>query len=81
MGELAAPFQMALPSFMKHLGVLEAAGLISSEKAGRVRTCHLNREKFEAAERWFDEQRAIWESRYSNLDALLTTLKEDDHEI
>lgn len=79
-GELAAPFNMALPSFMKHLGVLETAGLISSAKAGRVRTCALNREKFAAAERWFDEQRAIWESRYSNLDELLTTLKGEDHE-
>jgi DNA-binding transcriptional ArsR family regulator len=74
-GELAAPFQMALPSFMKHIGVLEASGLIDSAKAGRVRTCTLNPEKLAAAERWFDEQRAIWESRYSNLDTLLMTLK------
>lgn len=72
--ELAAPFDMALPSFMKHIGVLEEAGLIASTKQGRVRTCRLSPDGLAAAERWFDEQRAIWASRYDNLDNLLTTL-------
>lgn len=75
--ELAEPFDMALPSFMKHLGVLEASGLVTSRKSGRVRTCTLAPERLAAAERWFGEQRAIWESRYDNLDTLLATLKED----
>lgn len=73
-GELAEPFDMALPSFMKHLGVLEASGLISSSKKGRVRTCALQPDRLAAAERWFGEQRAIWESRFNNLDALLAKM-------
>ncbi len=78
--ELAAPFDMALPSFMKHLGVLESSGLIVSKKSGRVRTCTLRRKKLAAAERWFDEQRALWESRYDKLDNLLLTLNGADNE-
>jgi len=79
-GELAEPFDMALPSFMKHVGVLEETGLIRSKKVGRVRTCVLERRKLAAAERWFDEQRAIWESRYQNLDDLLLKLSGEDRE-
>ncbi|KZB62597.1 helix-turn-helix transcriptional regulator [Thalassospira sp. MCCC 1A02491] len=73
--ELAAPYDMALPSFMKHLNVLEQAGLITSSKQGRVRTCSFNPDKLEAAEKWFDEQRALWASRFDNLDTLLTSLQ------
>ena len=79
-GELAAPFDMALPSFLKHISVLETAGLLTSAKAGRVRTCQLNTDRLVAAERWFDEQRAIWESRYANLDNLLMTLEGETDE-
>lgn len=61
--ELASPFAMALPSFMKHLRVLEKAGLIRSEKAGRIRTCRINAERLAAAESWLSEQREIWRSR------------------
>jgi len=75
--ELARSFNMALPSFMKHIGVLEAAGLIGSSKVGRVRTCTLKPEKLAAAEKWLGEQRALWDSRYSNLDTLLTTMTGD----
>ena len=78
--ELAGPFDMALPSFMKHLGVLEASGLIVSRKVGRVRTCTLEHEKLAAAESWFDEQRRLWASRYDNLDQLLETLNGGDGE-
>ena len=73
--ELAEPYDMALPSFMKHLNVLEEAGLIASKKQGRVRTCSFNPDKLEAAEKWFDEQRALWASRFDNLDTLLTSLQ------
>jgi DNA-binding transcriptional ArsR family regulator len=72
--DLAARFDMALPSFMKHISVLEVAGLIRSKKVGRVRTCKLEPKKLAAVEKWFDEQRAIWDSRYQNLDNLLTNL-------
>ena len=73
--ELAAPYDMALPSFMKHISVLEEAGLIASKKQGRVRTCTFNPDKLAAAEQWFEQQRAIWASRFDNLDTLLTTLQ------
>lgn len=65
--ELATPFDMALPSFMKHIGVLETSGLIGSKKVGRVRTCAINPQQLDAAQTWLDEQRAIWEGRSDRL--------------
>lgn len=65
--ELARPFDMGLPSFMKHLRVLEQDGLIRSEKAGRVRTCRINAEKLAAAESWLSEQRALWQAQADRL--------------
>lgn len=65
---------MALPSFLKHISVLEGSHLIVCQKQGRVRTCSLERETLVAAERWFAEQNKIWQSRYTNLDGLLQTL-------
>ena len=79
--ELAAPFGMGLPSFLKHLKILEDSGLITSRKEGRVRTCHANTDRLTAMERWFDEQRAMWESRYRNLDNLLVNLSGEKDEI
>lgn len=61
--ELAGPFDMALPSFMKHLAVLERSGVIRSDKVGRVRTCELLPQALSRAERWIAEQRATWEAR------------------
>lgn len=78
--ELAEPFDIGLPTFMKHVGVLESTGLIRTRKSGRVRTCVLERRKLAPAERWFDEQRAIWASRFDNLDKLLERLSGPDHE-
>ena len=72
--ELAQPFAMALPSLMKHVGVLEETGLIRSEKTGRVRTCTLERKALGAVELWLQEQRAVWQARYGNLDVLLAKL-------
>jgi DNA-binding transcriptional ArsR family regulator len=74
MSELAEPFEMALPSFLKHMRVLEHIGMVSTNKRGRIRTCRLEREQFEKAERWLDDQRVIWASRYGNLDDLLQKL-------
>jgi len=65
--QLAEPFAMGLPSFMKHLRVLERDGLISSEKIGRVRTCRINAERLAAAETWLTEQRTVWQSRTDRL--------------
>ena len=78
--ELAEPFDMALPSFMKHIGVLERSRLIVSQKSGRVRTCALDRESLIAAERWFGEQHLLWQTRYSNLDTLLANIKGNEDE-
>ncbi|WP_148715409.1 ArsR/SmtB family transcription factor [Chitinolyticbacter meiyuanensis] len=60
---LAEPFGMALPSFMKHLTVLERSGLIRTHKLGRTRTCELVPERLSQAEQWIAEQRAMWEAR------------------
>jgi DNA-binding transcriptional ArsR family regulator len=76
--DLARPFSMALPSFMKHVGILEATGLIRSTKVGRIRTCELERKNLAAVEAWLGEQRAIWTSRYTNLDGLLARLNGED---
>ena len=65
--ELAEPFGMGLPSFLKHLRVLEKDGLISSEKVGRVRTCRVNAQKLTAAESWLSEQRELWQARTDRL--------------
>jgi DNA-binding transcriptional ArsR family regulator len=78
--ELAKPFEMGLPSFLKHLKILEESGLITSRKEGRVRTCQVRAENLAAVERWFEEQRAVWESRYRNLDNLLTDLQGESDE-
>lgn len=70
--ELAAPFEMALPSFMKHIHQLEESGWIATEKRGRVRTCRLEPATFAAAQSWLDEQRALWEGRTDRLAAFVT---------
>ncbi len=72
--ELAAPFAMALPSFLKHLGVLERSGLVRSHKPGRVRMCELEPATMQAAETWLAEQRAIWEARTDRLAAYVEAL-------
>ena len=74
-GELARPFDMALPSLMKHIRVLEAGGLVRSQKAGRVRTCRLDRAAMSDAERWLGEQRAIWEARLDRLEAYVDKIE------
>jgi DNA-binding transcriptional ArsR family regulator len=65
--ELAKPFEMALPSFVQHLQVLEASGLIRSEKVGRVRICEVCTDNLQLAEGWMGDLRKLWEQR---LDAL-----------
>ena len=61
--DLAAPHDMALPTFMRHLGVLEKAGLVRSIKKGRVRTCHLEPAPMLEAQGWLAWQRQVWEAR------------------
>ena len=71
--ELAKPFDMGLPSFIKHLRVLEKDGLIHTEKVGRVRTCRIDAGKLAVAESWLAEQRALWEARTDRLAAYVET--------
>ena len=77
-GELAKPFDMALPSLMKHIGVLESSGLVASEKTGRVRTCSLQTEALEAIELWLAAQREIWEQRLDRLELYVEKLKKEE---
>lgn len=77
-GELARPFDMALPTFCQHLHVLERAGIVRSRKHGRVRTYELAPARLAEAESWLAEQRKHWEVRLDQLDALLLTLKEKE---
>lgn len=76
--ELHAPHGMALPAFTKHLGVLERAGLIRTEKQGRVRTCRINPEALSALDGWFTDRRALWSGRLDRLDAVLRNQGKDD---
>ncbi|GAA5444454.1 HTH-type transcriptional regulator Rv2034 [Microbulbifer sp. NBRC 101763] len=72
--ELAKPFEMALPSFMKHIGVLEDAGLIRSKKIGRVRTCEIKPKQLTAAETWINKQTAQWEGRMARMASFVEAL-------
>lgn len=65
--ELARPLAMSLPGVMQHLAVLEASGLVVSEKVGRSRTCRIEPKAFSQAERWIAERRALWERRLDRL--------------
>lgn len=65
--ELGESFEMALPSFMKHISVLEETGLIGTRKVGRVRTCQIRQTNLAAAESWIAEQRVLWERRTNRL--------------
>jgi DNA-binding transcriptional ArsR family regulator len=69
--ELAKPFDMALPSFMKHIHFLENSGWILTRKEGRVRTCAIRKKAFAAADTWLSAQRALWEARFDRLNAWL----------
>lgn len=73
--ELAEPFDMALPSFMKHIRLLEDSGCIQTRKEGRVRTCGIDRKSFAAAEGWLSTQRALWEGRTDRLEQFVTAAR------
>ena len=76
--ELAAPFDMALPSFVQHLSVLERSRLVKSKKRGRVRTYQIAPERFKVAEDWLTRQRRLWESRFDRFDEYVKQLKEKE---
>jgi DNA-binding transcriptional ArsR family regulator len=68
---LAEPLAMSLPAVMQHLQVLERAGVIVTEKTGRVRSCRIEPAPLRTAERWFDSQRTQWERQLDRLDDYL----------
>lgn len=76
--ELAAPFDMALPTFMQHLRVLEASNLVRSEKVGRVRTVRLQSEQMAGARQWLGEQLDIWQRRLDQLDDYVLALAQEE---
>ena len=76
--ELAAPFDMKLPSFVQHLSVLEQSRLVKSKKRGRVRTYEIVPERFKVAEDWLSEQRRLWEVRLDRFDEYVRQLKETE---
>lgn len=70
--DLAEPFDMALPSFMKHIHFLEGSGLIQTRKQGRVRTCVIEKRQFAVVEAWLSAQRALWEGRTDRFEQFVT---------
>ncbi len=76
--ELARPLDMTLSAVVQHLAVLEASGLVRSQKVGRVRTCRIEPQMFTAAERWLSERRASWERRFDRLGAFLAETEAAD---
>lgn len=73
--ELAQPFSMSLPAVVQHLQMLEASGLVASEKVGRVRTCRVNPEALGLAEQWINQRRREWSGRLDRLGQYLETIK------
>jgi DNA-binding transcriptional ArsR family regulator len=70
--ELARPFDMALPSFMKHIRLLEKSGWVRTRKVGRVRTCTIDETSFAAVDGWLAAQRGLWEGRADRLENFVT---------
>jgi DNA-binding transcriptional ArsR family regulator len=75
--QLAEPLAMTLPGVVQHLQVLEAAGLVRSEKIGRVRSCTLDTSAMSLAEKWINERRTQWERRLDRLGDFLEDTKDD----
>lgn len=76
--ELAAPFDMQLPSFVQHLAVLERSRLVRSRKRGRVRTYEIEPGRFQVVDDWLTARRREWEARLDRFDAYIAQLKEKE---
>lgn len=77
--DLARPTGLSLPTVMRHLAVLEDAGLIATTKDGRIRTCAIVPAALDPVRAWLDDQRALWEARLDRLDAYVARMmKEND---
>jgi DNA-binding transcriptional ArsR family regulator len=73
--ELAEEFHMTLTGMKKHVGVLEDAGLVITEKVGRVRQCRLGRRRLSEVESWIETYHQLWDERFAALDDVVTELK------
>jgi DNA-binding transcriptional ArsR family regulator len=76
--ELADRFQMTLTGMKKHVGVLEAAGLVRTEKIGRVRNCRLGPHRLAEVDGWLTRYRRMWEERFAALDGVLEELQQGE---
>lgn len=79
-GELAKPFALSLPAVLQHLQILEASGLVRTEKVGRTRMCRLETGALEAVERWVAGRRAVWERHFDRLGEYLAETADDDND-
>ena len=79
--DLAGKFRMTLTGMKKHVGVLELAGLVTTQKVGRVRTCKLGLRRLEDEMQWIEKYRQLWDARFDELDKVVEELKqkEKDH--
>lgn len=75
--ELAAPLSISLAAVMQHLQVLEASGLVRSQKVGRTRTCRIDPGALSLAEKWISDRRALWERRLDRLGEVLSQQREN----
>ena len=73
--DLAKKFQMTLTGIKKHVGVLERAGLVTTQKVGRVRTCRLGQRRLEEEAMWIERYRQLWDARFAELDQVVEELK------
>ena len=78
--ELAEKFHMTLTGMKKHVGVLEQAGLVTTEKVGRVRTCKLGLSGLEQEAAWIERYRQLWGARFHELDKVVEELKQKENE-
>src|SRR6187551_3532852 len=76
--DLAEKFHMTLTGMKKHVGVLEQAGLVTTEKVGRVRTCKLGRRRLEEEMAWLEKYRQLWDARFDELDNVVEELKQKE---
>ena len=74
--KLAERFHMSLTGMKKHVGILEDAGLVKTEKVGRVRTCKLGPRRLETETAWIEEYRKLWDRRFDALEAVVQELKQ-----
>jgi len=77
--DLAEKFRMTLTGMKKHVGVLEQAGLVTTEKVGRVRTCTLGKRRLEEETTWLENYRQVWESRFDELDKVVEQQKRKEN--